>query len=113
MGYAPSFLLLISSCVKCYTEIDKKLTFQLLGIGVLVIGIILQTNDGFIDDDILALLDEVSLGGITLKQLIFIVIGIVIALGCFTIVTSLCGGVGALFKLRVLLIIVSIKISIV
>ena len=95
--------------VKCYTEKDTKLTFQLLGIGVLVIGIILQTNDGFIDDDILALLDEISLGGITLKQLIFIVIGIVIALGCFTIVTSLCGGVGALFKLRVLLIIVSIK----
>ena len=82
--------------------------FQLLGIGVMVVGIILQTNNGFLNDDVLAFLDKVVLGSLTLKQLLFIIIGVVIALGVFTIITSIQGGVGALCKVRVMLIIVSI-----
>ena len=76
----------------------------------MVIGIILKTNNGFINEDILNLLDKVVLGSITLKDLVFIIIGVVIAVGCFTIVTSLFGGGGALFKIKVMLIIVSIDV---
>lgn len=100
-----------NSCLKCMVQfgvvflIILNVLTLLLGIGVMVVGIILQTNNGFLNDDVLAFLDKVVLGSLTLKQLLFIIIGIVIALGVFTIITSIQGGVGALCKVRVMLII--------
>ena len=83
--------------------------FQLLGIGVMVVGIILKTNNAFLNDDVLNFLDQIVLGSLTLKDLLFIIIGIVIALGVFSILTSLVGGIGSILKVRVMLIIVSME----
>ena len=58
-------------------------------------------------DDIMDLLDEVDLGDITLKELVDLLIKVVIALGVFALVTSLIGGIGALCKLRPIIMMVS------
>ena len=75
----------------------------------MVVGIILKTNNAFLNDDVLNFLDQIVLGSLTLKDLLFIIIGVVIALGVFSILTSLVGGVGAILKVRLMLIIVSIE----
>ena len=97
-------LLVLTCCGSCCV-----VTFQLLGIGVMVVGIILKTNNAFLNDDVLNFLDQIVLGSLTLKDLLFIIIGVVIALGVFSILTSLVGGIGAILKVRVMLIIVSIE----
>lgn len=105
------YIMIDNSCLKCAVQfgvvflVVLNILTLLLGIGVMVVGIILKTNNGFLDEDILNFLEKVDLGSLTLKELLFIIIGIVIALGVFTILTSVCGGTGAIFKLRVLLII--------
>ncbi|XP_045172351.1 tetraspanin-18-like [Mercenaria mercenaria] len=94
-----SFLANLGIVVLCLIN----LVFLLLGIGVIIIA---DRLDKEIDkhEDIMNLLDLVEFGTFTLKQLINAIIVAVILCGVFAIVTSLIGGVGAFFTLRILLI---------
>ena len=58
-------------------------------------------------DDIMNLLDEVDLGDITLADIVDIIIKVVISIGAFAVITTLIGGIGAICRLRPLLILVS------
>jgi len=81
---------------------------QLLGIALLVVGAYLYDQSGLLDDDIIPLLDKIGVGTITLGDLLRVVCIIVIILGTFITIVSILGDVGAIFKLRPILVIVSI-----
>lgn len=60
--------------------------------------------------EIMDLLDLVKFGNFTLKEIVKLIIIVIIVCGGFAIVTSLIGGIGAFFALRVLLIVVSLSL---
>lgn len=60
--------------------------------------------------EIMDLLDLVSLGNFTLKEIVRLIIIVIIVCGGFAIVTSLIGGIGAFFALRIFLIVVSLPL---
>lgn len=84
-----------------------SICFQCFGVGVIVIA---DRLDEEIDrhDEIMDLLQLVKLGSFTLRELINAIVVALIVCGVFAIITSLAGGIGAFFAIRLLLIFVSI-----
>lgn len=80
-----------------------NLVFICLGVGAIVIGAQLDKE---IDrhHEIMDLLDLVDLGTFTLRELINAIVVVLIICGVFAIITSIIGGTGAFFALRLLLI---------
>jgi hypothetical protein len=79
-----------------------------MGLGLLIPGIILQTNFDFLTDDIKPVLDQVSLAGASLGDVVKnLGIGFII-LGLFVFVVAAIGLLGACCKSKCLLTVVSL-----
>ncbi|KAL4232053.1 hypothetical protein ACF0H5_009631 [Mactra antiquata] len=92
-----------AKCGMVFLAVLNILTF-LLGVGLMVVGILLRQEMNK-DSDITAFINQVDFGSISLKQIIEIVFIVVICIGVFTTCTSISGCVGALCKIKCLLII--------
>lgn len=80
-----------------------NVAFLLLGIGTIVIGARLDQE---VDkrEEIMDLLDLIDFGDFTMKELVEAIVVAVIICGVFAVITSLLGGAGAFFAVRILLI---------
>lgn len=89
-----------------------NVVFMLLGIGFLVVGIIMQTNNKVLgEEEIIATLNEVELSAsVKLGNLASSLSLFVIVLGSFTMFVSLLGCLGAACKNRILLFIFAIVV---
>lgn len=81
--------------------------FQLMGLGLFIPGIVLQTNIDFVSDEIKPVLDQVSVTGIALGDVVKnLGIGFIIV-GVFVFLVAVLGLMGACCKSKCLLTIVS------
>ena len=83
---------------------------QLLGLGILIVGIIMKVDTSVFDDDeVIAALNDVSLGGnLKLGDLAKGLSTFLIVLGVFIFILAALGLFGACCKNKILLIVVSI-----
>ncbi|KAK3594621.1 hypothetical protein CHS0354_015014 [Potamilus streckersoni] len=85
--------------------------FLLLGIALLVIGIVMRVNAGVLNDtEILKLMNQVNLNGVTMATLVTSLSLFSICLGCFIIVVAGMGAFGACCKVKCMLIVYAVII---